>query len=297
MFGFGMFHEPLRPFSRTYRCFSVSMLPGQERQDVDNGGKIILPPSALEYLTRLNVVYPMLFKLTHGRLERQTHCGVLEFVADEGRCYLPYWMMRNLMIDEGDVLTVESATLPVASYSKFEPQSPDFLDITNPKAMLENALRSFACLTSGDVIAIRYNNKLYELRVLETRPGPAVSIIECDMDVEFAPPVGYQEPERPQQTKKAEQDDVEEMLFETTDFVAFRGGGNRLDGKSSGSPTSSGVFVPHKRGVPDFEFKMGRIQFLRNVRFNNNSAEADRNNKTFKPFEGSGTTLRSKDST
>lgn len=34
-----MFHEPLRPFSRTYRCFSVSMLPGQERQDVDNGGK------------------------------------------------------------------------------------------------------------------------------------------------------------------------------------------------------------------------------------------------------------------
>lgn len=92
-------------------------------------------------------------------------------------------MMRNLMIDEGDVLTVESATLPVASYSKFEPQSPDFLDITNPKAMLENALRSFACLTSGDVIAIRYNNKLYELRVLETRPGPAVSIIECDMDV------------------------------------------------------------------------------------------------------------------
>lgn len=53
---------------------------------------VILPPSALEYLTRLNVVYPMLFKLTHTRLERHTHCGVLEFVADEGRCYLPYWV-------------------------------------------------------------------------------------------------------------------------------------------------------------------------------------------------------------
>lgn len=78
---------------------------------------------------------------------------------------------------------MESASLPVASFSKFEPQSPEFLDITNPKAMLENALRSFACLTSGDVIAIRYNNKVYELRVLETKPGPAVSIIECDMDV------------------------------------------------------------------------------------------------------------------
>jgi ubiquitin fusion degradation protein 1 len=101
-------------------------------------------------------------------------------------------MMRNLMIDEGASLKVECATLPVASFSKFEPLSPEYLDITNPKAMLENALRSFACLTSGDVIGVRYNNyKLYELRVPETRPGPAVSIIECDMDVEFASPIGY----------------------------------------------------------------------------------------------------------
>lgn len=92
-------------------------------------------------------------------------------------------MMRNLMIDEGASIQVESATLPVASYSKFEPQSAEFLDITNPKAMLENALRNFACLTAGDMIAIRYNDRIYELRVLETRPGEAVSIIECDMDV------------------------------------------------------------------------------------------------------------------
>ena len=33
--------------------------------------------------------------------------------------------------------------------------------------------------------------------ILETRPGDAVSIIECDMDVDFAPPVGYEEPNKP----------------------------------------------------------------------------------------------------
>ena len=27
---------------------------------------------------------------------RTTHCGVLEFVADEGKVYIPYWMMQNL---------------------------------------------------------------------------------------------------------------------------------------------------------------------------------------------------------
>lgn len=28
------------------------------------------------------------------------------------------------------------------------------------------------------------------------QPGSAVSITECDMNVEFAPPVGYKEPKR-----------------------------------------------------------------------------------------------------
>lgn len=91
--------------------------------------------------------------------------------------------MQNLVLGEGEFIQVENVTLPVASFSKFEPQSVDFLDISNPKAILENALRHFACLTTGDTIAIRYNDKIYYLKVLETKPGTAVTIIECDMDV------------------------------------------------------------------------------------------------------------------
>ena len=60
------------------------MLPGNERDDLEHGGKIIMPPSALDQLTRLNIVYPMLFKLTNPATSRTTHCGVLEFIADEG---------------------------------------------------------------------------------------------------------------------------------------------------------------------------------------------------------------------
>ena len=43
--------------------------------------------------------------------------------------------MRNLCLDEGQILQVEIASLQVATYSKFQPQSTDFLDITNPKAV------------------------------------------------------------------------------------------------------------------------------------------------------------------
>lgn len=60
-----------------------------------------MPPSALEQLTRLNINYPMLFKLTNKKTNRVTHCGVLEFVADEGKVYLPLWVsfgIRSLSI-------------------------------------------------------------------------------------------------------------------------------------------------------------------------------------------------------
>ena len=65
MFGMNFFPEVPRPFKTQYRCNSVSMMPGQEREELEQGGKIILPPSALDQLTRLNIVYPMLFKLTN----------------------------------------------------------------------------------------------------------------------------------------------------------------------------------------------------------------------------------------
>ena len=57
-----------------------------------------MPPSALDVLTRLNIVYPMLFKLTNRRGKRHTHCGVLEFVADEGKVYIPYWVCLSCLI-------------------------------------------------------------------------------------------------------------------------------------------------------------------------------------------------------
>lgn len=47
----------------------------------------------------------------------------------------PLQMMQNLLLEEGGLVQVESVNLQVATYSKFQPQSPDFLDITNPKAV------------------------------------------------------------------------------------------------------------------------------------------------------------------
>jgi hypothetical protein len=34
----------------------------------------------------------MLFKVMNEGVDRHSHCGVLEFSAPEGTCYMPYWV-------------------------------------------------------------------------------------------------------------------------------------------------------------------------------------------------------------
>lgn len=200
-------------------------------------------------------------------------------------------MMHNLLLEEGELLNVESVSLPVATFSRFQPQSEDFLDITNPKAVLENGLRSFACLTTGDLIAIKYNQKIYEMCVLETRPGSAVSIIECDMNVEFAPPVGYKEPKREMRKEESEMEDLADLMPAPTGFVAFNGEGVRLDGKKrkdipkQETLTSKPAYV---RGIPDYDYQIGTLRFLRNIKPTNNKEVSikvkytnDKNTKIF----------------
>ncbi|CAF1001965.1 unnamed protein product [Adineta steineri] len=160
------------PFRATYRGYSAAFLPDHDRErlNLNNGGKILLPQAALEQLTEQNEFLP----------------------NDDKTCYLPNWMMRHLLLQEGDDISVE---LPTATFVRFQPQSKDFLDISNPSGVLAVALRNFSCLTKGDLIAINCLNCRYELLVLELKPADAVAIIECDMEVDLAPPISSIEPE------------------------------------------------------------------------------------------------------
>jgi len=320
-----------RPFKNQYRCYSVSMMPDDRNESLEHGGKIIMPPSALDQLTRLNIVYPMLFKLSNSISGRTTHCGVLEFIADEGKIYIPYWMMQNLTCEEGGLITVESASLPVATFAKFQPHSVEFLDMTNPKAVLEARLRNFACLSKDDVIAIQYNDKVYEMSVLETKPANAVSVIECDLNVDFAPPVGYQEP-KPGTSGRASsasgsqggvgsgagrsvggastsggsgmavdeepEMDVSKLLPEQTGFIPFVGSGNRLDGKKSRKSSETVVVERPKqeyvRGIPDYDFQVGTLNFIRSKAPSavTNGRDEDKKESSFTAFQGKGKSLR-----
>ncbi|KAL6274584.1 hypothetical protein ACE6H2_025276 [Prunus campanulata] len=225
-------------FEQFYRCYSVSSIG---KPHAENGDKIIMPPSALHRLVwGPQVAYPMLFQLNNPNSEsgRVTHCGVLEFVADEGFVFLPSWMMHNLLLQEGNLVQVKSQSLGKGTYVKLQPHTKDFFDISNPKAALETALRTYSCLTTGDTIMLPYNSKKYYINIIETKPSSAICIVDTDCEVDFAPPLDYVEPEkkpvpstlptkRPQEVEEDEQETPEKIAK----FRPFTGSARRLNGE------------------------------------------------------------------
>ncbi|RLN22488.1 hypothetical protein C2845_PM07G09420 [Panicum miliaceum] len=260
-FGFGgrrsAYHGSGGRFEQTYRCYPAS---SAARPHLETGDKVILPASALHRLASLRIEYPMQFELrscsnasgdadagggggataAQASAPRTSHCGVLEFVADEGTVVMPGWMMENLRLRAGDAVRVRSASLPKGTYVKLRPHTAAFMDVSNLKAVLEKTLRAFSCFTTGDTIVVAYNNRSYRIDIVETKPATAVSIIDTDCEVDFAPPLDYKEPEKPQQPSPAHAgEDNAEVKDEPPEFKPFTGSGKRLDGKASELEASS----------------------------------------------------------
>ena len=57
---------------------------------------------------------------------------------------------------EGAIVTIESVALPKGSFCKIQPHETKFIEVSNPKAVLERALSKLACLTQGDTLSIEY---------------------------------------------------------------------------------------------------------------------------------------------
>ena len=107
--------------------------------------------------------------------------------------------MNTLDLEPGDLLQIKSTDLPPGKFIKLQPQSPAFLDISDPRAVLENAFRNFSCLTKGDIFSFEYNDQTFDIAVLEIKPDTdshSIMTMETDLSVDFATPVGYVEPER-----------------------------------------------------------------------------------------------------
>eukprot|EP01029_Cantina_marsupialis_P002510 TRINITY_DN1234_c0_g1_i2.p1 TRINITY_DN1234_c0_g1~~TRINITY_DN1234_c0_g1_i2.p1 ORF type:complete len:295 (+),score=75.94 TRINITY_DN1234_c0_g1_i2:58-942(+) len=227
-------------FKTQYRAYPLAFTSKPESviREMENGDKILLPKSALDTLSYMNVEYPLKFRISSG-LGKEAHCGVIEFHEYEGHCYMPVWLMSEMFLSEGDLITVENVSLPKANWVKFRPMSKTFLDIPDHKAVLEYQLRKFSCLTEGNQIKVSFADQVYMVEVQELKPAKACSIIECDLSVEFAPPADYVEPVRTIPTPVLDDDEssssdeeIVPMKFQKTqNYIPFGGTGKKVTGK------------------------------------------------------------------
>lgn len=87
--------------------------------------------------------------------------------------------------------------------------------------------------------------------------------------------------------------DPADLMPEPSGFVAFRGQGNRLDGKKRKDSTSLDAPQPkpvYVRGIPDYDYQIGTLRFIRGIEKPGGSK--DKENEEFKVFSGAGFTLK-----
>ena len=152
-------------------------------------------------------------------------------------------MMEQLGFQEGERVRINGASLPKGKFVKLQPQELTFLELSDPKAVLEKALSFFPCLTVGDVIEISHQHINLRFLIIEAKAhdgsdaAEAINILNTDIEVDFAPPVGYVEPTRqppkpqPTMAQKLNIDVDKTEDKNAAGFDAFIGQGNSLGGK------------------------------------------------------------------
>lgn len=196
-----MRHNPtLDIFIEVYKAYPASWAERPEVLEVTNS--VILPPSALAKLAGLKKeglngsANPVLFRILNIELNVYTHCGVLDFTAEEDTVILPTNMFNRLYLQEGQMVNLRNTKLDKGKFIKIQPHLTEFINNPNPKVILENSLRNYFCVTEGDTILVKFNKKLYDIDIVECKPKKAIFILNCDVEVDFAPPKDYVEPKK-----------------------------------------------------------------------------------------------------
>jgi ubiquitin fusion degradation protein 1 len=162
------------------------------------------------------------------------------------------------------------------------------LDITDPKAVLERAFRGFTTLTRGDIISFQYNETKYDILVMEVKPDTAsggICIIETDLEVDFAPPVGYVEP------SVTRVDKIKSKIQGSTDSIAehVKRDTNRISDTGTTIKGKQVVRETKENGPPPaLHLPMGKLFFGYPIKPRKSNEEADEK----KSFQGDGITLR-----
>ena len=233
-------------FIEIYKAFPCSVMG---RDDIDLSNSIILPQTALQKLSSMknfgDSKNPILFRILNIELNIFTHCGVAEFTAEEGTCYIPYNMFEKLCLIEGQIVNIRNIELKAGTFIKLKPHLTEFINNPNPKTILEYNLRNYFCVTEGDTISVKFGKKIYKIDIIQCKPNKAIRTLNCDIVVDFEAPKDYKEPVRQNITNNNNNGSIkfnsnekiykkltEEEIKKQIEDKKFSGHHFRIDGKN-----------------------------------------------------------------
>ncbi|OQS02567.1 ubiquitin fusion degradation protein [Thraustotheca clavata] len=174
-----------------------------DKCDFEFGDKVILPPKVLLETQCMKIPLPLIFKVSNSSNKdlAAQYCGVLEFSASDGQMYAPYWMMQNLLIDEGGKLEIESAFgIPRGIYCRFQPQAYEFLNLAatiGPKVISTAVEMAQIFVDIARICDAKVFCTQYFVTVIEVKPGQVVHLYgDVDLEVDFKAPENT-DPRRP----------------------------------------------------------------------------------------------------
>jgi len=102
--------------------------------------------------------------------------------------------MDNLCLEDGSDVVMRNIGLNKATFIEVRPHETKFIELHDPKAILEQELTNYATLHKGDTINIRYAGRDYAVDILQCKPDDQVCVVEADVNLDFAAPLDYVEP-------------------------------------------------------------------------------------------------------
>ena len=179
----------------SYMCSSESDVTNRLKYT----NKILLPESVLYNIKESDEIkFPLFFKISNKQTLFGQVCGVEEFSAPPGVCHVPYQVMSEISVQEGDPVKIELFCPPGGTYVKFQFHQSKYLKIEDPKSVLEKIISSdYPVITKGQTIVLNDPtlNTLHYVNIVETQPTEVIQIINTNLNVDFDKPLDYKEPE------------------------------------------------------------------------------------------------------
>jgi len=175
----------------TLDAYSMVFSDHIQAKILEHGNKILISSSVLPYIDLS--AGPTLFKLENG--DNIVYTAMHEYVDNPGLCFMPHRILNRLCMSDGDSITVSQAKdVPTGEFLKIKPFETAFIELGDPKAVLEKFIStSYPILSQGEIIVIKDLDNEYHIEIMECKPNTTIQTLNCDINLEFEEPYDYVE--------------------------------------------------------------------------------------------------------